>query len=498
MQVKNDKHSINYNKLMQYVESCYMLTNISNIVTWDFTTKMPKNSANIRADEIANLESIYLERFSNPIIGDLIDKVKDEELTDFQKRNIQLLEKKYKSISHTDKKLKASLTKQSFKCENIWRQAKKESNFNLVKNELNNLFDLTQEYATNLKDIFGFTTNYQALVDQYDPDRDIAEIDNNFALIAKKLPVFIENIINNQGSKPNLKFNETVESQFAIGKKIMQDFEFDFSRGRLDTTIHPFCIGNPNDVRMTSFDNCNDFIDGLYAIIHETGHALYELNRPIEYMNQPIGQHLGLAMHESQSLLAEYQVARSAEYCNYLAKKLHEHNNNYNFSADELYRYINHVKKSFIRVAADEVTYPLHVIIRYELEKELFAGKIAINDIEEAWNSKFQKYLGIQPESSSQGCLQDIHWYKGSFGYFHTYLYGSMTAAQVMQATKNKLPNLDNQISEGNFKDFNKLINKNIRNLASTKSFKEVMTDFTGQTLNAEIFLKYIENKYLG
>jgi carboxypeptidase Taq len=298
-----------------------------------------------------------------------------------------------------------------------------------------------------------------------------------------------------------LPINEVpIEQQKLIGRKIMEVMGFDFTRGRIDDSTHPFCGGTAFDVRITNRYKTDDFISGIMGIVHETGHALYEQNLPANYKNQLVGKAKGMAIHESQSLLMEMQVGRSKEFCEFLSKLLNDEFGlkGQEYSADNLYKLNTRVKPSLIRVDADEVTYPMHVMLRFEIEELLINKELTLNDIPDFWNKKMQEYLGVVPNTNSEGCLQDIHWPSGSFGYFPAYTCGAIIASMLMEGARKSAITIDADITMGNFNSINEFLNNKVRNFGSLKTTKDLIKDATGENkINTEIFLKYLKTKYL-
>jgi len=267
----------------------------------------------------------------------------------------------------------------------------------------------------------------------------------------------------------------------------------------LDTSQHPFCGGAYQDIRITTRYNEKDPFSSLEGIMHETGHAMYELNLPSKWKYQPAGQSRGMAMHESQSLLIEMQITRSKAFKKFLSGVL---KNNFNFieacwNTENIYKIGTRVNKSYIRVESDEVTYPLHVILRFNLEQKIFNENINLRDIPELWNQEYNRLFAKEVDKDSNGCLQDVHWYAGLFGYFPTYSLGALTAAQIASQVREDIKNLDQQIEKGNFDELINWLKLNIHSKASLYSTNEILQQVTNSELNAKYFMDYIKNRYL-
>jgi carboxypeptidase Taq len=278
----------------------------------------------------------------------------------------------------------------------------------------------------------------------------------------------------------------------------MKQIGFNFDQGRLDVSLHPFCGGTSQDVRITTRYKEDDFTQSLMGVLHETGHAMYELGLPKDYSTQPVGLALGMTIHESQSLLMEMQVCRSRPFINYLSTILPQYLGKSDaYKPDNLYNLYNNVEPGLIRVDADEVTYPLHVIVRYEIEKDLVEGDMEVDDIPQAWNEAYKKYLGIDVPNDKDGCMQDIHWSDGSFGYFPTYTLGAMTAAQFYKKAVDDNPEIPSEIERGDFSRLVTWLRENIHSQGSLHSPTELTEKVTGESLSSEIFKSYLQDKYL-
>jgi len=289
--------------------------------------------------------------------------------------------------------------------------------------------------------------------------------------------------------------------QRQVGIQFMTALGFDFAHGRIDTSFHPFCGGYPDDTRITTRYDEADFTSALMGVIHETGHALYEFGLPGgRWRHQPVGRARGMQMHESQSLLMEMQACRSREFTQWAAPRLAQAfgGSGPEWDAENLYQLGIRVERGFIRVDADEVTYPAHVIIRYRLEKALVEGSMEVEDLPAAWNEGYTRLLGITPPDDRLGCLQDIHWYGGSWGYFPTYTLGAMTAAQLFDAARRADPNIMPAIGGGDFGPLRTWLRANVHGLGSSLSTRELLVRATGRALDAEVFKTHLKERYLG
>jgi carboxypeptidase Taq len=295
-----------------------------------------------------------------------------------------------------------------------------------------------------------------------------------------------------------------VAAQRALGQALMQAIGFDVSRGRLDVSHHPFCGGAPSDVRITTRYDEQSFTQSLLGVLHETGHAKYEQGLPRRWAGQPVGSARGMSMHESQSLLSEMQVSRGLPFLRFLAPQLQRafpeafQREPRAFSADNLYRLFTRVQRSKIRVDADEVTYPCHILLRYDLERALIDGRMRVEDLPEAWDAGMRELLQVPTGSDHRdGCMQDVHWPSGAFGYFPTYTLGAMTAAQLYACARRELPGLEAQIEAGRFENLNTFLRERIWSQGSLLGARELLQKASGEALDPRYFAAHLRARYL-
>lgn len=491
-----------YKQLVEIFKNIKQLNNIVAILRWDSAVIMPRGSVDARSEQVACLTNAIHEALANEKVAELIHQVQVEDLTDWDQANYKLMKKTYKNNTSISADLARALVMATSKSEMIWRTAKNENNYKLFAPYLKEVLNLTKQAASFRAQAFNLPV-YDSLLDSYEPEFSTKEIDVIFTDLRNFLPEFIGKVVEHQKTKYGYHDQDhnvslPIDLQKEIGMECMRLMGFDFNKGRLDISEHPFCGGISQDLRITTRYKENNFISGLMGIIHETGHALYEQNLPSKWIDQPVGQHLGMATHESQSLIWEYRVGRSKEFLEFLSKLLRDKFNlkSEQFSSENLYKSVNKVYPSFIRVDADEVTYSAHVIMRYDLEKSLMSGDLDVDDLPQAWNEAMVKMLDIKPPSDREGCLQDIHWPCGAFGYFPFYAIGAITASQLYQAfSKN---NQNNNIVEGKFDNFREWLNLNVHNHGSKFNLQELLKNSTGENLSIEPYKNYLNNKFLG
>jgi len=492
-----------YEKLETRFRQLGILNEATAILGWDAATLMPEGAAGSRAEQLAVLRRMSHDLLTGSETGDLLEGAGSESGLDlWQQANLREMRRLWVHATAVPGDLVEAFSRACSACEMKWREARAASDFPAVLPELRQVLNLVREVAAAKSARLGVSA-YDALLDEYEPGGRTAAIDVLFAEVAKFLPGLIEDVIARQGSlpppvEPGGPF--PVEAQRAAGVALMTQLGFDFDHGRLDVSRHPFCGGTPDDVRITTRYDEEDFGRALMGVLHETGHALYERGLPPEWRLQPVGHARGMSLHESQSLLIEMQACRSPEFAAFSAPLLSKTfgGSGPAWEPSNLHRLATVVKRSFIRVDADEVTYPAHVILRYRLERAMIGGDLALTDLPGAWNEGMQELLGVVPPDDRQGCLQDIHWYDGAWGYFPTYTLGAMTAAQLFDAATRADPSIRPGLAEGNFAPLLAWLRAQVHGKASSLSTDEIIREATGWPLDAKVYEAHLRRRYLG
>lgn len=472
------------------------------VLFWDMSAMMPDGGHSARGEQLAVLGEIAHELMVAPDMGDLIGAAEEDSALDqWQQANLAEIKSRWIKATALTGDQVAALTRASTACEAKWRKARADKDFKSVLPELAALLELVREAGQAKADKLGLPL-YDAMLDDFEPGGRAADIDVLFDDFAAFLPEFLGQVLEKQASEPTIIMPEgpfPVDKQRELGVRLMQTVGFDFDNGRLDVSLHPFCGGVPDDVRITTRYDEADFTSSLMGVLHETGHAMYERGLPADRRLQPVGEALGMSVHESQSLLIEMQVCRSADFIQYAAPIMRETfgGSGPAWETDNLIRLYRKVAPGFIRVDADEVTYPAHVILRYRLERAILSGDLPLDDLPGAWNEGMQKLLGITPPNDALGCMQDIHWYDGAWGYFPTYTMGAMTAAQLFAAAKTALPSVEGDIRRGDFAGLMGWLRENVHSRGRSVSTAQLLTDATGEPLNADIFKAHLERRYL-
>ena len=463
---------------------------------------MPKGGAESRAEQLAAMKLTIHGLLTDSTLTTLLDAAEEAPPVDaWQAANLSEMRRRWRHANAVEGDLVEALSKASSRCEMIWRDARPKGDFAAVSESLTEVLGLVRQKAQTKATILGVTP-YEALLDQFEAETRIADIDHLFDDLAVFLPDFLDNALARQAAagdplQPKGPFD--LEAQRSLATKLMEHVGFDFDHGRLDISLHPFCGGVPDDVRITTRYEEDDFAQSLMGVLHETGHAMYERGLPANWRLQPVGQARGMALHESQSLLIEMQVCRGLEFLTFAAPVMQAAFNGTGaaWAPENMQRLQARVERGFIRVDADEVTYPAHVILRYRLERALIAGDMEISDLPSAWNDGMKELLGIVPESDRVGCLQDIHWFDGAFGYFPTYTMGALAAAQIFQAACAADGTIKDGISMGDFGPLMTWLRANIHGRGSFGTTDEILIEATGAPLGTEAFKSHLKTRYL-
>lgn len=491
-----------YATLRQRFARISHLRDAQGMLEWDNQTMMPEGGAEARGEQLATLSSLSHELMTAPDMADLFAAASQEEaLSDWDKANVREMQRAWRHATAVEARLVEALSIAGTRCNAIWRKARPANDFSSFAPALEEVMGLVREVAAQKAAALGCEP-YDALIDQFEPGMTAASIGEVFAPLREQLPALIEEVLERQsqrmpGFEPVGPFS--VARQKELGLRVMKAIGFDFHHGRLDVSAHPFCGGIPTDIRMTTRYREDVWLPSLMGIVHETGHALYEQGLPREWAGQPVGTARSMAIHESQSLMWEMQIARSPAFIAWLAPHVREvfDVSGAEWEATNLTTLSHRVERGLIRVDADEVTYPAHVLLRFGLEADLVAGRIAVRDLPEAWRAGMKELLGIEPDSDRNGCMQDIHWTDGSVGYFPSYTLGAMTAAQLAQTARQQVLELDEQLREGEFGALLSWLQTHVHRKASLLSTSELVVSATGSPLSAAPFLAHLRQRYL-
>ena len=488
-----------YDELLERLKDIDLVNQIGGLLGWDQEVLMPPKAAKLRAEQLSWISRTGHEKLTDSRIGELLEILEqDDNLNEIQKGNIRLARDSYNKATKLPTDFVAEMAMHKSKSQISWTEARAKNDFSIFRDDLAKMVEMSRQKA----DYLGFKeVRYDALLDLYESGLTVSKVDPLFAGLRENVAPLVKQVIEN-GKKPEMSWvhenNWSKEGQEKLSQSISESIGFDFKAGRRDASTHPFCGGpNPDDVRWTTRYDESDPFGSLYGSLHETGHGLYEQGRPRNLDFQPAGSANGLGVHESQSRLWENQVGRSKEFCEWALPmwKKYFPEQMKNISTDELWRSVNFVEPSLIRVEADEATYNLHIMIRYEIEKKLIAGEIEVDDLPDVWDDMYEEYLGIRAPNRTLGVLQDIHWSFGAFGYFPTYTLGNLYSAQLLTAAKKDLPDYDEDIRTGNFTPLLEWMRRNVHSRGSIITPAELVEEATGRPPSPNDFVEYLKQK---
>lgn len=485
-------------EFLDYVKKMTAYNEALGLIFWDLRTGAPKKGTDQRSEVIGMLSSEVFKMSTSEDMAAYIAKLSKADMSDIAKKVLEECKREYER----NKKIPAEEYKEyvilQSKAESVWEEAKEKSDFEMFRPYLEKLVEMTKRFVN----YWGYEGNmYDVLLDLYEPGMTVKVLDQVFGELRAKIVPLVKQI-SESTNKPKTDFlfetfKKDAQREFSL--EILAKMGYDFNAGRLDETVHPFAIGlNPGDVRVTTKYDEKDFRTAVFGTIHEGGHALYEQNVSTDLIGTPLCSGTSTGIHESQSLFYENIVGRSMSFWKNNYELLKEYANGQfdQVEIEDFYRAINESKPSFIRIEADELTYPLHVIIRYEIEKGLFNGEIEVKDLPRIWNDSYEEYLGIRPENDATGVLQDVHWAGGSFGYFPSYALGYMYAAQFNKKMREDIPNFDQLLEEGNLLPIKEWLTVNVHQYGKLKKPLEILTEVTGEGLNAKYLVDYLYEKY--
>ena len=475
------------------------LDEASGMLHWDASAMMPDGGAAARGEQLATLAGLSHELLTAPeVAADLAAASADAE---WPAANLRLMRRAHARAARLPTELVERSTRANAACEKTWRRAKAAADFAMVAPALTDVLACQREIAARLSDALGLSP-YDALMDGYQPGVTAAEVEPVFAAYQAFLRDALPRAEAIQAAKPApipLPGPFPAAAQRALCRELAERAGLEPEHFRLDESLHPFCGGTPTDVRITTFYDEADVAKALLGVLHESGHALYERGLPPAWARQPVGQAAGMAAHESQSLIVEMQACRSDAFLSWLGPKLHATfgGDPAPYAADNLARVWRRVSRGFIRVDADELTYPAHVILRFRLERAMIEGRLDIPGLPAAWNEGMRDLLGITPPDDAKGCLQDIHWHDGAFGYFPSYTLGAMAAAQLMAAARAATPGLDAALARGDLGPLVAWLRANVHAHGARLGFQDLLRAATCKPLDPADFTAHLTRRYL-
>ena len=482
------------------------ISEAQGVLGWDRQVMMPDGAAEARAETMASLAALSHEMLIADQTADRLERAAADPAVaadPWRQANLAEMRRLHAHASAVPSELVEAMARAEAKGEMIWRRARLENDFAALAPALDEILRLQREVAAVKGEALGLSA-YDALLDQFEPGARAERIDALFADLAGFLPDFTEEALAVQAERPApapLPGPFPIEKQRALALELMRAVGFAEDRGRLDVSLHPFCGGADDDVRITTRYDESDFSSALMGVLHETGHALYEQGLPADWRRgQPVGRSRGMALHESQSLFIEMQICRGEPFLSFAAPKFRAafgvEATDPAWSLEAFLTRYRRVERGLIRVDADEVTYPAHVILRYRLERAMIHGELAVADLPAAWGEQMQALLGVRPPDDREGCLQDIHWPSGAFGYFPTYTMGALAAAQLREAAERDLPDLSQHIRRGDFAPLLGWMREAVHGRASSADSESILTAATGAPLGTDAFKRHLKQRY--
>ncbi len=488
-----------YDELLERLRDIDLVGQIGGLMSWDQEVLMPPKAAALRAEQLAWISKTGHQRLTDPHIGKLLDELESTDgLGDVQAANVRLARESYDKATKLPTEFVEEMAKHRSRAQISWSEARAKDDFSIFRDDLAKAIDLARRKA----DYLGYDElRYDALLDIYESGLTVARVDPLFAGLRDNVAPLIKAVVES-GSRPDISWVEDNQwgqpGQEALSQGVSEAIGFDFSAGRRDSSTHPFCGGsNPDDVRWTTRYSESDPFGSLYGSMHETGHGTYEQGRRRDLDFQLAGEANGLGVHESQSRLWENQVGRSREFCEWALPLWQKHfpQNMDGVGSEDLWQAVNLVEPSLIRVEADEATYNVHIMIRYEVEKRLIAGDLEVDDLPDAWDDMYEEFLGIRAPNRALGVLQDIHWSMGAFGYFPTYTLGNLYAAQLLAAARRDLPDHDEQIRRGEFAPLLTWMREHVHQRGSILEPADLIEEATGSPPSPDAFVDYLKDK---
>ncbi len=492
-----------YSQLLDKFKEISIISSCGAVLGWDERTYMPRGGAKFRAEQLGYLAGLMHSKVTDSLIGSLIDQVQQSDMlkdsNSIESANVREIKYYYDKQTKLPQKLVEDLTRETSLAQGVWEVARSKNDFGSFLPSLEKVIDLTIQKAEAL----GYEGEpYNALLDEYEPGTTVAEVEKVFEELRIDLVELLKKIKNapNQPDESIIERAYDVELQRIFGESVAAAIGYDFKYGRLDVTTHPFCTGiGPGDTRITTRYNPNRLNDSLFGIMHEAGHGLYEMGLEKEkYYGSPMGEATSLGIHESQSRMWENQVGRSLAFWKYFypqAQRIFKGTLD-DVTVEQFYGAINTVKPSYIRVEADEATYNLHILLRFELERAIVKKELKPADIPGEWNSRFEKYFGIKVDKDTNGCLQDVHWSAGLMGYFPTYTLGNLYSAQFFNKAKEDIPNLSDQFASGDFMTLRKWLAENIHVHGQRYRAVDLGKKVTGESLSHKPLIAYMTKKF--
>jgi carboxypeptidase Taq len=487
-----------YDQLLEHFTSIHHLSSVMELLNWDQEVNMPKGGAAKRGDELAAVQTVIHQKSTDPRIAEWADSLENQstDLTEAQQADVREAKKAFERETKVPAKLVAALAKETVLSTEAWAKARKENDFQQFLPSLTRTLELKREFADAIR---GEKSRYDVLLDEYEPNETSAYLRELFGRMRPKLVSLLDKIKGSSHptdpAKIRGEFSEAKQAQLC--RNVIEKMGFSFQEGRLDTSTHPFCSGMASDVRLTTRYDDDSIEQALFGCMHEAGHGLYEQGMDRNRIGAPANTFASLGLHESQSRFWENMIGRSEAFWHTFYPELQQAFPSpfQQLSLNEFWRNINHVTPSFIRTESDEVTYNLHIILRFEIELGLVEGTLSAADLPEVWNQRFTDSFGITPANDGEGCLQDIHWAAGLVGYFPTYALGNLYAAQLYN-TINQHIDIEESLKRGELLPIRDWLIEHVHQPGRIKYARDLMESVNGTPLHEDAFIDYINKKY--
>jgi carboxypeptidase Taq len=497
----------NYEKLLEHSKELAIVGSAGAILQWDMETKMPPRGVELKSQQLAFIQKTAHQLLTNPEVSKVLGEIEKApdygSLDQVSKRNVYLARKAYDEATKLPEKLVVDIAKQQTVGVNIWKKAKAAKDWKLFMPELVKIKELMEKQAELLMDVKGAKTPYDALIDSFEPKMTAVNITRIFDDMKKGLKGVMAKVLEHQDVDTSfLTRSVPVDVQEKIGEQMADFLHYDIKSenagGRIDTTEHPFTTGYYTDVRITTHYHENQFMSSIYSILHESGHALYEQGLPMKWMYQPLGVAASYGIHESMSRFVENMVGRSPEFWTYYLPELKKLTGKTfkDITKEHMLRAANYVTPSKIRIEADEITYGLHIVIRFEIERDLFGDKVDVSELPQLWNEKYHDYLGVDIENDSEGVMQDTHWAGGLFGYVPSYALGNIFDGVWLTKLGKDLPNWRQLIAGGSFSEVKTWLTENVYGYANLYDPEDLVKHVTGKGLVVDPFIEYLDEKF--
>ena len=489
-----------YQELSSTWKRLHHFSHLQALAGWDRMSMMPSSGNDARSNAMAEMDGLLHSIRTNPQLKSFLDSAEREGLGDMERANLREIRRDWRTANALPAALVQKQSMANAKCEHAWRTQRPANDWPGFLANFRDVLKCSREQATFLANESGLKP-YDALMDYYEPGMTSEKLDVLFGDLLTWLPDLVRKVRDKQAQQniiaPKGPFARS--AQYAVGLEAMKLLGFDFNAGRLDESAHPFCGGVPEDTRLTTRYREDDFVGSLMGTIHETGHGRYEQNLPRDLLGQPVAWARSAGIHESQSLSFEMQIGLSRSFVGLLAPHITKHLGvQQAFEPENLYQHLIRVQPSFIRVDADELTYPLHVILRYRIERDLIEGRIEADDIPALWDKAMAELLDVDTRGNfTNGCMQDVHWSEGLFGYFPSYTLGAMYAAQWFAAIRRAVPDLDARMAAGDLAPALDWLKTNVWEQGSLWTTDELVTRATGSMLDARYYRRHLETRYL-